>query len=113
MSPPRKVYSITASGHALFHQLERDYLASVGTAASGSDVALMLINYLDRPEAVIALRKRLDRLNALLEEQAAVPSHGGLLSIDLTLAHVLAVRRADRDWLAGTSSVWNARFPKT
>ena len=42
--PPRKVYSITASGRALFHQLEREHLASVDTYASGSDVALMLVN---------------------------------------------------------------------
>ena len=48
------------------------------------------------------MRKRLERLDALLAEQAAVPMHGGLLSVDLTLDHLRLVRRADRDWLKET-----------
>jgi hypothetical protein len=30
------------------------------------------------------------------------PPHGGTLNLNLAVDHVLALRRADRDWLAAT-----------
>ncbi|HET9662494.1 MAG TPA: PadR family transcriptional regulator [Thermomicrobiales bacterium] len=100
--PQRKVYSITSSGQTLFYELLRTNLADASKATDEGDIGLMMLNYLDRESAIACLRERLNRLDALLDEAANVPPHGGKLSVDLALDHLLAIRRADRDWLAST-----------
>jgi DNA-binding PadR family transcriptional regulator len=100
--PQRKVYSITQSGQTLFDELLRRNLADASKATDEGDIGLMMLNYLDRESALTCLHERLDRLDALLAEASNVPVHGGMLSVDLALDHLQAIRRADRDWLAAT-----------
>ncbi len=100
--PQRKVYSITTTGQALFYELLRQNLADASKATDEGDIGLMMVNYLDRESAIACLRERMQRLDALLQESSMVPPHGGTLSVDLALDHLQAIRRADREWLAGT-----------
>lgn len=100
--PPRKVYSITPAGEALFTELLRENLAETSTVIEEGDIGLMLLNYLSREDAILSLQQRLAKLDALLATPVQVPQHGGRLSVDLALDHLLAIRRADRDWLVAT-----------
>ncbi len=99
--PPRKVYTITDAGRELFHRLLAANLAAVETPTYAGDIGLMFINHLPRAEAIDALRQRLAQLDALIANQPMPPPHTGRLNLDLAVDHVLALRRADRDWLAG------------
>lgn len=100
--PPRKVYSIAPQGRALFKALLRLNLAHPSHATDEGDVGLMMLNLLDQDEAIDSLRERLTKLDALIALQSAVPPHSNQLSVDLALDHLLAIRRADRDWLIAT-----------
>ncbi len=100
--PPRKVYSITEPGRALFHDLLATNLATVEAPAFAGDIGLMFMNHLPRAEAIAALRRRLAQLDTLIANQPMPPPHGGKLNLDLAVDHIVAVRRADRDWLATT-----------
>lgn len=99
--PPRKVYSITDSGRALFGTLLRENLATFDAPTFAGDIGLMFLTYLPLPNAIAALHERLARIEALLDTTARVPPHANL-SIDLALDHLTALRRADRDWLKAT-----------
>lgn len=109
--PPRKVYTIADAGRELFHQLLAANLAAVETPTYAGDIGLMFINHLPRAEAIAALRQRLDQLDALIANQPMPPPHTGRLNLDLAVDHVLALRRADRDWLAGTIDRLDAEEP--
>lgn len=100
--PPRKVYSITPTGEELFRALLRKNLATVDRSAFEGDVGLMLLAYLEPNEALTCLHERLAALDVLLADQSTIPPHGGLIRVDLALDHLLAMRRADRDWLTAT-----------
>ncbi len=100
--PPRKVYSITPGGQALFTELLRENLANTSTVIQEGDIGLMMVNYLDREVAIRSLKERLEKLDALLATPSTVPPHGGQLSVDLAIDHLQAIRRADRAWLATT-----------
>lgn len=100
--PPRKVYAISPAGRALFYELLRENLAATDEVTFAGDIGLMLLNYLDREEALVCLHQRLAKLDALLAERPAVPPHDNKLSLDLARDHLLTLRRADRDWLATT-----------
>jgi DNA-binding PadR family transcriptional regulator len=100
--PPRKVYSITTDGQSLFTALLRENLANASTTTDEGDIGLMMLSYLDREEAIESLKKRLEMLDALIATQSDIPEHGGRLSIDLALDHLLAIRQADRAWLIST-----------
>lgn len=99
--PPRKVYTITDAGKRLFTDLLRTNLSSRDQPAFADDIGLMFLNHLPAEEVVALLRQRLALLDAALENTVQVPPHGGILSIDVALDHVAAIRRADRDWTAG------------
>lgn len=100
--PPRKVYSITPDGRALFAELLRENLSNTSKVIDEGDIGLMLLTYLDGEEAIQSLRQRLLNLDALLAEEPSVPPHGGKISVDLALDHLRAIRLADRAWLAAT-----------
>lgn len=100
--PPRKVYSITPAGRALFLELLRENLSNASATTDEGDVGLMMLDYLDRDAAIESLRMRLSKLDALLADEPAIPPHGGKLSIDLAIDHLQAIRRADRAWLVAT-----------
>ena len=100
--PPRKVYSITPGGEALFAALLRENLANASTTTDEGDIGLMMLSYLDRAVAIESLKSRLVMLNALIDAQSDIPQHGGRLSIELALDHLRAIRLADRAWLVAT-----------
>lgn len=100
--PPRKVYSITPAGQALFLELLREDLSRASPTTAEGDVGLMMLDYLDRETAIAQLRMRLAAMDAMLSDDSAIPPHGGKLSIDLAIDHLRTIRRADRDWLAAT-----------
>ena len=100
--PPRKVYTITGTGRALFFELLRENLASLDAPVFPGDIGLMFLNYLPLPDVIACLRERLEQLDALLGQVAAVPPHSGPVTLNLALDHVTTLRRADRDWLART-----------
>ncbi len=98
--PVRKVYTLTPAGKALFGDLLRENLSAPDPGPGAADIGLMFINYLPPAEAVACLRRRLARLDAALAAIPTVPPHDGRLSVDLPLDHQVALRRADRAWLA-------------
>lgn len=98
--PQRKVYSITPAGRELFDRLLRENLASVDETTFAGDIGLVLLNQIDREDALAELKRRLARLDELLAHQPSPPPHNDELRIDLALDHLLTMRRADRDWLA-------------
>jgi len=100
--PPRKVYTITSTGRDLFHDLLRTNLSAADEATYVGDIGLVLINFLDRDEALACLRQRLARLDTLLTPRPSVPVHGDKLNLSLALDRLTAMRRADRDWLVAT-----------
>ena len=96
--PVRKVYTLTASGEALFDELLRENLRTPDLTVG--DIGLMFLDYLPRDEAITCLRQRLDQLDAQLAAPVVVPPHGDHLTVQLALDHQAALRQADRDWLA-------------
>lgn len=100
--PQRKVYSITPAGQDLFRRLLRENLSSIDETTFDGDIGVMLLDQLGRDEALDLLRRRLASLDAVLAHQTPPPPHDDALRIDLALDHLLAMRRADRDWLAAT-----------
>ena len=107
--PPRKVYSITASGRALFAALLRENLAAFDAPTFAGDIGLMFLNYLPLPDAIAALQERLARIETLLSATVRVPPHANL-TIDLAFDHLTALRRADRDWLRATIATLEQRL---
>ncbi|MEI2618209.1 MAG: PadR family transcriptional regulator [Thermomicrobiales bacterium] len=100
--PPRKVYTITPVGRDLFRDLLRANLSAADESTYAGDIGLVLINFLDRNEAVACLRQRLSRLDALLAPNPDVAAHGDKLNLGIALDHLTAMRHADRDWLVAT-----------
>ena len=100
--PPRKVYTITETGRALFYELLEHNLVSLDEPVFPGDIGLMFLNHLPLAEVVACLRQRLDQLDELPPQLDAVPRHSSPLTVDLALDHVRTLRRADRDWLAAT-----------
>jgi len=100
--PPRKVYTITDAGRALFDDLLQANLSSLETPVFNDDIGLMFLNHLPHERIIDLLRQRLRKLERVLENAVEVPPHGGMLTLDIALDHVATLRRADRDWVAAT-----------
>ncbi len=102
--PPRKVYTITDTGRALFDRLLARNVATADAPIAAGDIGLMFIDHLPRAEALAGLRQRLAQLDAQLAGRAhqELPHDHGHLSVALVLAHQAARLRADRQWLAET-----------
>lgn len=98
--PVRKVYTLMPTGQALFDDLLRENLRTPDPGSGAGDIGLVFLNYLPRAEALACLQQRLAGLDAALAAPPVVPPHGGRLSVDLALDHQLALRHADRAWLA-------------
>ena len=98
--PPRKVYTLTPSGQALFADLLRENLRTPDLGSGSGDIGLMFLTYLPPAEVRACLRQRLAGLDAALATTPEVPPHGGHLTVDVALDHQTALRRADRAWLA-------------
>ncbi len=98
--PPRKVYTITPTGEALFYALLRANVRTSEPLSFAGDIGLMFLDRLPRTEAIACLRQRLAERDAELRVIPEIPSHTGHLSVALAMDHLTAMRRADRDWLA-------------
>ena len=100
--PPRKVYSITPAGEALYQQLLRENLAQSDHMRFAGNVGLMFLDDLPASEAIALLSQRLQDLERLITVHEQAPRHEHGLGVDLALEHVLVHLRADRAWLQGT-----------
>lgn len=102
--PPRKVYTITDAGRALFRQLLERNVATADAPLAAGDIGLMFLDHLPPAEALACLRQRLAQLDAQLALRAhpALPPDHGHLSVALVIEHQTARLRADREWLAAT-----------
>ncbi|HEY8291185.1 MAG TPA: PadR family transcriptional regulator [Thermomicrobiales bacterium] len=98
--PPRKVYTITPTGEALFYALLRANLRASESLNFAGDIGLMFLDRLPRPEAIACLRQRLAERDAEIAVIPEIPPHTGHLSVALAMDHLTAMRRADRDWVA-------------
>jgi DNA-binding PadR family transcriptional regulator len=97
--PPRKVYSITATGERAFEELLRATLARSDRFAAPGDIGLMFLTRLPREEAIALLEQR----QAGLAEQRAsyerAPRHDYDLGARLAIERILAHMETERVWL--------------
>lgn len=97
--PPRKVYTITGQGQALFHRLLRETLASAAPYIIAGDVGLMFLDALPLSEALPLLQQRLEAVREQVNQLSKVPAHKIGLGVDLAIEHQLVLLRADETWL--------------
>ncbi len=100
--PPRKVYSITPAGEALYQRLLRENLAQSDHMRFAGNVGLMFLDDLPASEAIAWLSQRLQDLERLITVHEQAPRHEHGLGVDLALEHVLVHLRADHAWLQST-----------
>jgi len=98
----RTIYTITAKGRAEFRKGLHEQLEAEGPVSRTLYGALLFLHLADPVAATAALRRRIARLDELIEklkpirkELAPVLSTGG----DHLLRHLARQRRLDRDWL--------------
>ncbi len=99
--PPRKVYTITEQGEALFHRLLRETLASAAPYIIAGDVGLMFLDAIPLSDALPLLQQRLDAVREQLAQLSKVPAHNIGLGVDLAIEHQIVLLRADETWLDG------------
>lgn len=97
--PPRKVYSITATGEKLFDDLLRTTLPELEPITAPGDIALMFLDDLPHAEAESLLCERLAKLDEMIALHENAPRHEYSIGVDLALERHIALLRADRDWL--------------
>jgi len=97
--PPRKVYSITPQGEALFLTLLRENLASAAPLVLAGDAGLLFIDALRRDEAAGLLNLRLAALRAKIAEYERMRSVAQGFGMELAVGRHLALLRADEVWL--------------
>lgn len=97
--PPRKVYSITPAGKEAFFDLLQELLVDTDRRASGADIALMFIDWLEPQRAKAFLRERAGRLESLADQLQATPSHKDAPGVDFAVQRKVALLQAEKDWL--------------
>ncbi|MBX6763005.1 MAG: PadR family transcriptional regulator [Rubrobacteraceae bacterium] len=100
--PPRKVYEVTPEGRERFIELLRENLLRADRILMGGDVGLMFLDELPRAEVVRHLESRLEDRERQIAEIEKAPEYPGVLGPPLAIEHLLALNRADRDWLRTT-----------
>lgn len=102
--PPRKVYTLTEAGRALFQALLVENLRAFDEPSSGGDIGLIFLARLDPAVAIEALRDRLGRIDASLGDLALPTTgvHHEHLRLDLAFDRARVLREAERDWLRET-----------
>lgn len=98
--PNRKVYHLTLGGQEKFQAMLAAQLAAEEPLILTGNVPVMFSEHLPRPEALAALRTRLQELEQRLAayEAMRLPCTAG---VGLALDRIYHLTRADRDWLAG------------
>ncbi|WP_047865085.1 PadR family transcriptional regulator [Rubrobacter aplysinae] len=97
--PPRKVYEVTPEGREAFVGLLRENLSGADRILMSGDVGLMFLDELPKEEVAGYLEKRLDDRERQIAELEKAPEYPGSLGPPLAIEHLLALNRADRDWL--------------
>lgn len=95
--PPRRVYSITPAGEAIFQRLVRKNLGMYHPTQFGGDLGLAFLDIVPREEARGLLGQRRAGLVAHLEELRAVPMHQG--SLQLMIEHQTRHLQMELAWL--------------
>ena len=96
--PTRRVYSITAEGTALMHDMLVAVLEEPSGGLPPGDIAIMYIASLDSARAVEALARRIASLDEHIAELEATPRHPNVIGVDLAIERRLVLLRADREW---------------
>lgn len=97
--PPRKVYSITATGEDYFLALLRRGLSIGGSGAFAGDIPLMFLDHLSAEEAVSCLQTRLESVQDQLEHRRHLPRHGFGRGVDLAVDHQITLLEAEGQWI--------------
>ncbi len=100
--PTRKVYRLTEEGHAHFLKLLAAQLRHEEILIVPGSVSIMFCEHLPAAERLTALRERLTKLEArvaIQERLLELPELTG--GVKLSTARILALTRADLEWLRG------------
>jgi DNA-binding PadR family transcriptional regulator len=95
--PPRRVYTITPEGEAVFQKLLRENLGSYQPARFATDIGLAFIDTLPPTEALALLRSRRNAAQAQLAVVQAAPAHPG--GAQLMIAHQVHHLTSELGWL--------------
>ena len=97
--PPRKMYTITETGRALFEELLRASLVKQEGFAMPIETALLYIDAMPEEERMHYLQQRLAWVEKSIRDLEATPSHSFAVGVDLAISHRVAMLKADRAWL--------------
>jgi len=95
--PPRKVYSLTATGEAEFQRLLRTNLATVVEVKFGGDVGLAFVDALPPAEAIDLLTQRQQALAGQLQVARQAPPHAG--SLQFLIDHQVHYLTSELTWV--------------
>ncbi|HEX6799578.1 MAG TPA: helix-turn-helix transcriptional regulator [Ktedonobacterales bacterium] len=99
--PPRKVYTISASGERLFFELLRANLETLDRLGGAGDIGMMFLDSLPPAEALALLEHRRAQLDEQIAAYERAPKHEHGVGVDLALDRQLTLLRADLAWLDG------------
>ena len=95
--PPRRVYTITREGEALFQELLRTFLAQYRPAIFPGSVPILFLHAVPPEERRGLLEKREEALGVYRADLDNHPDHVG----HPLLQHKREIVRAEQDWLQG------------
>jgi DNA-binding PadR family transcriptional regulator len=95
--PPRRVYSLSPQGEAVFQRLLRENLADFEASVFPGDAGLAFLDAIPAEEALDLLEKRRRSLAAAFEAARAAPAHQG--SFRLVIEHRIRHLQAELAWL--------------
>lgn len=100
--PPRKVYSITASGKEKFLELLQTLLVRIDDRSSSADIALMFLEHLPRERSVELLGERVRGLRSHMNRLQSTPKHATAPGVDYAIGRKVALVQAELSWLEQT-----------
>jgi len=95
--PPRKTYSLTASGEAEFQRLLRINLAAFSLPKLSNDIGIAFVDAIDKAEALALLQTRREHLLTQMNQTQHAPQHAG--SLQLLIEHQQYVLNSELAWL--------------
>lgn len=96
--PPRRIYSLTERGEALFFEQLRESLRDDDPLSSATITGLIFLDALDRAEACQLLAEKVTGLRQQLALYHRAPSHGPGATLDLVIQHVSARLEMEIGW---------------